>query len=109
MSIGKVKKIHRVPPQPGATYGQLFGLVIRALPGLNLSGRIRCRVILRTIVRFVIPGRIPIPAAVDDPEPEPEQFIGLISPATPNPDDPGSNDPDFKWCYFSPVQHPEQV
>jgi hypothetical protein len=34
----------------------LFGLVIRALPGLNLSGRIRCRVILRTIVRFVIPG-----------------------------------------------------
>jgi len=63
----------------------------------------------RTIVRFVIPGRIPIPAAVDDPEPEPEQFIGLVSPETPNPDDPGSNDPDFKWCYFSPVQHPEQV
>ena len=39
----------------------------------------------------------------------PEQFVGLISPATPNPDDPGSNDLDFKWCYFSPVQYPEQV
>tara|TARA_R100000544_G_C2162457_1_gene28314 strand:- start:174 stop:374 length:201 start_codon:yes stop_codon:yes gene_type:complete len=55
------------------------------MPGLNLSGRIRCRVILRTIVRFVIPGRILIPDAFDDPEPEPEQFVGLYPDPGPDP------------------------
>ena len=40
-----------------------------------------------------------------NPDPEPEQFIGLISPAVPIP----VNMPDSKDPENSPVQQPEQV
>jgi len=71
MSTGKYKKkIRRVPP---GQVEQLFGLYIRALPGLNLSGR---DLDAQTIVRVVIPGGNPDPGESNPRNPNPNNLSG---------------------------------
>ena len=99
---------------PGAIRGQLFGLFHRGVD----SGRIspwssranNCSGYLSW--DLIRPDRLDRERGdwddLDDPEPDPEQLIGLISPATPIRPDPGQKTPIPKTPQIAPYSNPNK-